>query len=155
MSLRTVTITELRGALIKRYPNVIYSLPPLTNLDYHSVTRAWVDEVFAPYVRQLLFALNKTQWRKRGNQCEHFSMRTVLAAIDCLDAAAQIRSEITAESVAIAWIAYVQDSGNVHAIVSWLIDGQWAEWEPQNQQWVTLSATELQTVHHPFLLLIS
>ena len=152
MSPRTRNIFELRDALLKRYPEVIYSAPPLTNIEYHCVTREWVDNVFAPYFRDLLFALNKATWRKRGNQCEHFAIRAVLAAVDCFDATAQNRANITAESVSVAWIAFAQDTGVVHAIVSWFIDGQWTEWEPQNQQWLTLSAAELKTVHHPFLL---
>ncbi|WP_221029934.1 hypothetical protein [Actomonas aquatica] len=144
---------DLRRALYRRYLRTPLKPPFMGNKTYHCVTVEWVDRVFAPYLKELQWSLNKDTWRQRGNQCEHFAMRTVMAAVDCLDVAAQQDESITAESIAIGLLPYTQDrNGSGHAIVTWFIGGEFSEWEPQTQRWVTLSPAERASAYTPIFL---
>lgn len=152
----TITDADLRARLLERYSSAIWRAPVITNSTYHRATRGWVDKVFAPYFRDLLFALERSGWSREGNQCEHFAMRGVLAAVDCHAGTARKRGSrrgtITAESLAVGWIGYTQDTGGGHAINVWDLAEGLCEWEPQNQRWVTLSATERASAFHPIFL---
>lgn len=145
---------QARMRLQRQFPRLRGLSVYLTNDRYAVTSRQWVDENFAPYFAQLLFALNKRTWKRAGNQCEVFSMRALTALVDCF-AAAMSNADNTHgyESVAAAWIAFKPDHQNKHAILIIYLDGEgWQGWEPQTQKFRPLTETETQSVDFAFLL---
>lgn len=150
MAYKTFTAQQLITSLQAQFP-AVQNTHEITNQTYHRITKEWVDKVFAPYFREVLFARNKTTWRAKGNQCEHFAFRAMLAAVDCYDDTAQNDAEMVAESIAVSWIKFKIHNGVWHAINLWWIDGIWQPWEPQTQQWRPFIEQEHFSAHKPIV----
>lgn len=148
--MKILTAQDLRNALAAQFNPAAGALAMICNLTYAAVTRQWVEDKFAPHFRAYLLSRGLLGYRVRGNQCEHFAMQALCEAVNCYRATDL--PDGSPESIAACWIAFVQHDGGGHAIIAWLLDGRWEGWEPQTQKWRPLTATELRTVHHPFVV---
>lgn len=150
---RVYSSAELIGAFYRQFPNA--SPAAIMNSRYCAATRAWVDARFSNYFWNFEIARGQLEYRKRGNQCEHYALRAALEAVDLFRQMPDDAVPADAESIAIAAVKYSQQAGTPaagwHEVNTWFLGGVWCAWEPQTRKFFDFTEAERLTVTQPII----
>lgn len=149
--IRIYSHVELVAALVAQFPAA--ASPSVMNEKYCATTKEWVQETFATYVWNVEVARGQLKYKKRGNQCEHYSLRAALEVIDLFSQMPEEAVPAEAESLAIACCMYRRtDNQKLHEVNLWYIGGVWLPWEPQTRTFFDFTEEERLSVKQAIIL---
>lgn len=146
MPAKIVTGQQLQEALARQFPLWAVQGPCLMNSTYVVASRAWVQSKFSNYMWNFQIARDQLEWKKRGNQCEHFALRAALEAVELLHWMPDADVPPEVESLAICCCKYLRSDGRGwHEVNLWFHDDVWNPWEPQTRSYFDFTPSEVNT----------
>lgn len=151
MSAYLISSADLVTIALRQFPMGNFQGPCVMNARYVVADRQWVEKMFTGYMWNFEKARGQLEWRKRGNQCEHFALRAALEAVDLLRLMPAASVPVEVESLAVAACKYQRGAGTAqaewHEVNLWFHSGAWYPWEPQTRRYFEFTDAEIKTVH--------